>query len=396
MNILLLENIHSVAIKQLGERGHKVTTMPSALSPSELEEKLKDFQILGIRSKTKVTASVFEKNPQLLGIGCFCIGTNQVDLEASLLNGVPVFNAPYSNTRSVAELVISEIVALSRHLCDLSAQAHQGLWKKTAQGRFEVRGKTLGIIGYGHIGSQVGILAEAMGLNIIYYDVLKKLPLGNCSECSSLKELLEQSDFVTLHVPATPETVNLIGAKEIQSMKKGSYLLNLSRGSVVDLSALASSLKEGHIAGAALDVYPSEPKSNDEKFTNVLQGIPNVILTPHVGGSTEEAQKNIGLEVSEALGQYLNFGLTPGAVEFPRLNPTPPKKGERILNIHDNKPGVLGAINEIVSTSGINIHSQFLGTYKDIGYLILDVEQNAQDIMVPIAQLETSIKTRLC
>jgi len=360
MNILLLENIHSVAIKQLEERGHKVTTMPSALSPSELEEKLKDFQILGIRSKTKVTASVFEKNPQLLGIGCFCIGTNQVDLEASLLNGVPVFNAPYSNTRSVAELVISEIVALSRHLCDLSAQAHQGLWKKTAQGRFEVRGKTLGIIGY------------------------------------SLKELLEQSDFVTLHVPATPETVNLIGAKEIQSMKKGSYLLNLSRGSVVDLSALASSLKEGHIAGAALDVYPSEPKSNDEKFTNVLQGIPNVILTPHVGGSTEEAQKNIGLEVSEALGQYLNFGLTPGAVEFPRLNPTPPKKGERILNIHDNKPGVLGAINEIVSTSGINIHSQFLGTYKDIGYLILDVEQNAQDIMVPIAQLETSIKTRLC
>lgn len=396
MNILLLENIHPKAKECLENWGFSVETYPAAMSPEELKRELKNFQVVGIRSKTKITASVLEKNPHLLGIGCFCIGTNQVDLRASQAHGVPVFNAPYSNTRSVAELVIAEVVALSRHLCDLSSMAHRGLWQKTAQGRFEVRGKTLGIIGYGHIGSQVGILAESMGLNVLYYDILKKLPLGNCRESPDRDYLLKNSDFVTLHVPATEETKSLIGAKELETMKPGSYLLNLSRGSVVDLEALAQALKTGHLAGAAVDVYPQEPKSNSEPFENVLQGLSNVILTPHVGGSTEEAQKNIGIEVAEAIGMYLQQGLTPGAVEFPRLNPSPVVNGQRLLNIHQNKPGVLGAITQIVSQCGINILSQFLGTHNDIGYLILDVENGGQDILPPISQLETSIKTRLC
>jgi len=395
--ILLLENIHPSAEEAMKAVGFQVQTLKGALSEAELISALKDHQVVGLRSKTQITKRVLEESPHLMAVGAFCIGTNQVDLEVANHLGIPVFNAPYSNTRSVAELVIAEMVALSRRLGDINMKAHVGEWAKSATGSFEIRGKTLGIVGYGHIGSQLSVLAESLGLRVLYFDIVKKLPLGNAHAVDHLHDLLAQSDFVSLHVPETPLTPGLIGPKEIAAMKKGSYLINASRGSVVDIESLVSSLKSGHLQGAAIDVFPMEPANNQEKFESPLQGLPNVILTPHIGGSTEEAQESIGKEVSHSLVEYLLKGMTLGAVNFPQLE-IPPLREEaiRILNIHENVPGVLGKINSLVSQSGANIRAQYLSTDSEIGYLVMDLEVNdGQHLCDEIQNLSTSIKSRV-
>jgi D-3-phosphoglycerate dehydrogenase len=396
LKILLLEGIHPHAKTRLEEAGFQVEMEKGALAEATLISRLKGFSALGIRSKTQVTANVLSQNPDLWAIGAFCIGTNQIDLETANSKGVPVFNAPYSNTRSVAELVIGELIALSRQLFDASSGTHRGDWLKSAKGSREVRGKTLGIVGYGHIGSQVSVLAEAMGLRVIYYDIIKKLPLGNARPTDSLRDLLAQSDFVTLHVPETPQTQNMLGANEIKAMKQGSFLLNLSRGTVVDLRALAEALNESHLAGAAVDVYPSEPKSNEERFVCDLQGKRNVILTPHIGGSTEEAQEAIGFEVAESLIRVLKNGSTLGAVNFPQVDCPPAGGAQRLVNVHHNVPGVLGEINTIMSKGGANIRAQYLSTDSQIGYLVMDIEKSdGRGLADQVAKLPTSIHTRL-
>ncbi len=396
LNVLLLENIHPSAKVSMEAHGFKVTQLKGALSEGDLIAELKNHQVLGIRSKTQVTREVLNNSPHLDAIGAFCIGTNQIDLEFANKVGIPVFNAPYSNTRSVAELVIAEMIALSRQLGDVNTKAHQGHWIKSATGAYEVRGKTLGIVGYGHIGSQVSILAESLGLRVVFYDVVKKLPLGNASSADSLEELLSIADFVSLHVPETPMTQNLIRANEISRMKKGSYLINASRGTVVDIESLASALRSGHLRGAAIDVFPSEPKNNDERFVSELQNLSNVILTPHIGGSTEEAQESIGKEVSHSLIEFQLKGMTLGAVNFPQLEIPPLRQGVRILNIHQNVPGVLGQINGLVSQAGANIRAQYLSTDPHIGYLVMDLEVNdGHDLGNQIQKLTTSLKTRV-
>lgn len=396
LRILLVENIHSVAKENLLSQGFQVDLISYAPSEEELLKTLPNYDALGIRSKTQITTEVLKKNPHLVAIGCFCIGTNQVDLKTAREMGVAVFNAPHSNTRSVAELVISEMVALSRQLGDRSMKAHVGDWLKSAEGAHEVRGKTVGIVGYGHIGSQVSVLAEAMGLKVVFYDIVKKLPLGNAVAMSSLEELLKVSDFVTLHVPETPETKDMIGAKEIAAMKKGSHLLNLSRGTVVVIEALADALQSKHIAGCAIDVFPEEPASNKEKFKSPLQGLNNVILTPHIGGSTEEAQYAIGIEVSESFRRYLKIGSSSGAVNFPNVD-LPVKSGtSRILNVHKNEPGVLGEINSLISKAGANIEAQYLSTDEKIGYLVMDLQSaQASALAGEIEKLNRSIRTRV-
>jgi D-3-phosphoglycerate dehydrogenase len=396
--VRLLENIHPVAGERFLEAGWgDVKILPKALSGTELHQILSETEVLGIRSKTNLHTSDFEATEKLIAVGCFCIGTDQVDLRAAKSRGIPVFNAPYSNTRSVAELVMAEIVCLARHVGDLNNKAHQGIWQKTAQGSYEVRGKVLGIIGYGHIGSQLSVLAEAFGMRVIYYDIQKKLPLGNATPVASLKDILAKSDFVTLHVPDTEETRLMISKEEIARMKDGAFLLNLSRGKVVDLDALAEGIKSKKLAGAAVDVYPEEPESNGEGFKSVLQGLENVILTPHIGGSTEEAQEAIGREVSDALLKYYFVGTTTGAVNFPQLElPRLKSDGLRVLNIHKNVPGVLGEINSIVSGRGVNISAQYLATDSDIGYLAMDVEtKDPLDLTKEIDALKTSLRTRL-
>jgi D-3-phosphoglycerate dehydrogenase len=333
---------------------------------------------------------------RLLALGCFCIGTNQVDLEAADKRGVPVFNAPFSNTRSVAEMIIAEIVMLARQLGDRSSEVHTGAWKKVAAGCYEVRGKTLGIIGYGHIGSQLGVLAEAFGMRVLFFDVGTKLPMGNNRSVPTLHELLAESDFVSLHVPETPQTKNMIGAVEIAKMRAGSYLLNASRGTVVEIDALAAGLRSGHIAGAAVDVFPVEPESNEQPFISPLRGLANVILTPHIGGSTSEAQESIGREVATSLTKYINAGASTGAVNFPQIELAHHKGTHRILNVHRNVPGVLRDINRIVSDLHANIHTQILSTDANIGYLIMDLDQDvSNDVRRAIAALETNIKTRI-
>lgn len=396
LKILLVENIHSVAKDALMAEGFHVDLITHAPSESELIQLLPKYDVLGIRSKTEVTAEVLSKNTHLLTIGCFCIGTNQVDLQNAREKGVPVFNAPHSNTRSVAELVIAEMIALSRQLGDRNTKAHVGDWVKSAEGAKEVRGKTLGIVGYGHIGSQVSVLAEAMGLKVVFFDIIKKLPLGNAVMKASLEELLKASDFVTLHVPETPETKDMIGAKEMAQMKKGSYLINASRGTVVVIDALVELLKNKHIAGCAIDVFPEEPASNKEKFKSPLQGLANVILTPHIGGSTEEAQYAIGMEVAESFRRYLKIGSSSGAVNFPNVD-LPVKQGtSRLLNVHKNEPGVLGEINGLISKAGANIEGQYLSTDEKIGYLVMDVHSSqAQALAADINKLSRSIRTRL-
>lgn len=396
--VRLFENIHPVAKERFEEAGFEdVQILPKSYSGEKLRAHLKGAALLGIRSKTKVTSEDLSAAGDLIALGCFCIGTDQVDLRAAKLQGVPVFNAPYSNTRSVAELVMAEIVFLARRVVDLNQKVHRGVWHKQAQGSHEVRGKTLGIVGYGHIGSQVSVLAEAFGMRVIYYDIRRKLPLGNASPSSSLDELLRVSDFVTLHVPDTEETRGMMGAPQLRLMKQGAMLLNLSRGGVVDLSALKEALQSGKLAGAAVDVYPEEPEGSGEGFKSPLQGLENVILTPHVGGSTEEAQEAIGLEVADALIRYYRHGSTGGSVNFPQIDlPRLVTEGMRVINVHRNVPGVLGDINSIVSERGVNIAAQYLATDSDIGYLAMDVEtKDPLDLVSDIQRLPTSIKTRL-
>jgi len=395
--ILLTEAIHPVAVERLEEEGFEVERLSRALKEEELLEKIPDVHIIGIRSKTNITAKVLQAADRLIAVGCFCIGTNQVDLGFANGRGVPVFNAPFSNTRSVAELVMAEIVMLSRHLGDHLQQLHRGGWNKTAKGSHEIRGKTLGIVGYGHIGAQVGVLAEAFGLSVIFYDIAARLPMGNNRAVASLDELLEQSDFVTLHVPETPQTKMMIRSAEIKRMKQGAYLLNASRGSVVDLDALAAGLKSDHIAGAAIDVYPVEPRQNgDLEFESPLIGLPNVVLTPHIGGSTEEAQEAIGREVSAVLSRFIHTGATVGAVNFPQVELHASRNTHRMLNVHKNVPGVMRDINRILSERNANIHGQTLATDEGIGYLISDIDSAVSDeVVTAVSALSTSIKTRI-
>ena len=398
IKILLLENIHQSAVSLFKAEGFQVETVSTALKEKELVEKIRDVHVLGIRSKTQLRELPLSEARRLLSVGAFCIGVNQIDLDAANKRGVPVFNAPFSNTRSVAELMLAEIIALARQLGDRSSEMHKGVWKKVAAGSWEVRGKTLGVVGYGHIGSQIGILAEMIGMTVVFYDRVTKLPLGNNKPVASLAELLRTADFVTLHVPETPQTKDMIGADELALMKKGSYLLNASRGTVVVLPALADAIKRGHVAGAAIDVYPEEPEANGEGFRTDLQGLPNVILTPHVGGSTSEAQEAIGREVATSLIRYINQGTTTGAVNFPQVDqPTVPgRETHRILNVHKNVPGVLRDINNIVSSKNANIEAQVLATDANIGYLVMDLGQDvSEDVRQGIASLSTSIKTRI-
>jgi D-3-phosphoglycerate dehydrogenase len=405
IKVLLLENIHAAAAQAFAAEGFQVETTKGALSEDELAARVRDIHVLGIRSKTQVTPRIVEEARRLLTIGAFCIGTNQISTEHANRRGIPVFNAPFSNTRSVAELILAEIVMLSRHLGDRVREVHAGQWRKVAVGSHEVRGRTIGIVGYGHIGRQIGVLAESFGMRVVFYDVAAKLPMGNNRACASLKEVLEQSDFVTLHVPETPQTKNMIGPAELAAMKPGACLLNASRGTVVQIDALAAAIKRGHVGGAAIDVYPSEPETNSDGFESELRGLPNMILTPHIGGSTEEAQEAIGKEVSAALTKFVNTGATTGAVNFPMIelpmSTGAPKEvplggAHRILNIHRNVPGVLRDINKIVSDMAANIRAQVLSTDPDIGYLIMDLDQDvSQAVKKAISELPTSIKTRI-
>ena len=396
IKILLLENVHPVATEAFKAEGFQVETVKGALSEAELAQRVKDVHILGIRSKTQVTQTVLDEGRRLLSVGAFCIGTNQIATAAANLRGVPVFNAPFSNTRSVAELILAEVVMLSRHLGDRSREVHEGKWHKIAVGSHEVRNKTIGIVGYGHIGSQIGVLAESFGMRVVFFDIVAKLPMGNNRSMAKLEDLLEVSDFVTLHVPETPQTQNMIGAAELAKMKPGACLLNASRGTVVEIEPLAAAIRSGHVGGAAVDVYPDEPEANSDGFASPLRGLPNVILTPHIGGSTEEAQEAIGREVSAALIKYINTGATTGAVNFPQIEIPLIKGSHRILNVHKNVPGVLRDINKIVSDWGANIRAQILSTDSDIGYLIMDLDQAvSQDVKKAVGALQTSIKTRI-
>lgn len=398
INILLLEGVSQKAKEAFNAAGYNsVTEVSKALSENELIEAVKDVHILGIRSKTQITENVIKSANKLLTAGCFCIGTNQVDLNAATKAGIPVFNAPFSNTRSVAELTLASIIMLARKVFQRSYEMHNGIWNKSAKGSVEVRQKVLGIIGYGHIGQQVGLLAEALGMQVIYYDVLPKLPLGNAKQVSDINSLFKASDFVTLHVPETSETKSLINAGNIKLMKKGVSLINYSRGSVVNLSDVKRALQEGHLAGVALDVYPSEPKGYTEDFKTELQGVENVILSPHVGGSTIEAQENIGKEVASAQIKFLDSGSTStSAVNFPSIELPVLENAHRVLNVHKNVPGVLSRINKIISDLGANIMAQHLGTNNDVGYLIIDVDTSiSREVKAAIEGLEENIKTRL-
>ncbi len=396
IKILLLENVHPVAEEAFRSEGFQVEAVKGAISEAELAQRVRDVHVLGIRSKTQVTPVVLAEARRMLTVGAFCIGTNQIALGHANRAGIAVFNAPFSNTRSVAELILAEVVMLSRHLGDRSREVHDGHWRKVSVGSHEVRGHTLGIVGYGHIGSQIGVLAEAFGMRVVFFDSAAKLPMGNNRAVPRLEDLLEISDFVTLHVPETPQTKNMIGPEELARMKPGACLLNASRGTVVQIDALADAIRRGHVAGAAVDVYPEEPDSNSDGFASPLRGLPNVILTPHIGGSTEEAQEAIGREVSASLIKYINSGATTGSVNFPQIELPVAKGAHRILNVHKNVPGVLRDINRIASDHNANIRAQVLSTDPDIGYLIMDLEQDvAQDVKRGIGALSTSIKTRI-
>lgn len=402
---LLLENIHSTAHEEFARHGVVVHAVPGALGEAQLIEALQALPadgplLLGIRSKTRVPARVFAEVPRLEAVGAFCIGTDQIDLSAAQASGVAVFNAPFSNTRSVAELVLGEIIMLARQIFARSQACHRGLWHKSAEGSHEVRGKTLGIVGYGHIGSQLSVIAEALGMKVRYYDILSKLPLGNAQACSSLMELLSLSDFVSLHVPDTEHTRGMIGADEIAAMKRGAALINASRGRVVDIEALRDALVAGHLSGAAIDVFPSEPARAGDVFDCPLRGLDGVILTPHIGGSTEEAQASIGREVAVSLSHYLDTGATSGGVTLPPVDAGPVRAGSRIVNIHRNVPGVLSAINRVLGDSQVNITGQSLATLGAIGLLLVDVplghsDPQLQDLLRSIAALPNSLRTRL-
>ncbi|PZR22299.1 MAG: phosphoglycerate dehydrogenase [Citrobacter freundii] len=397
IRILFLENISDQAVKNFQLQGYtKVEKISKALTEDELIREIKDVHILGIRSKTQITPKVLAAATKLQAIGCFCIGVNQVNLDAATKNGVVVFNAPYSNTRSVAELVIGLAIMLIRRIPDKNKAAHEGIWMKEAKGSFELRGKTLGIIGYGNIGSQVSVLAEALGMKVIFYDVETKLPLGNASDGKTLKDVLGKADVVTMHVPETPQTKNIINKTTLKQFKKGAILINYARGEVVDLDALSKSLKEGHLAGAAIDVFPWEPEKNGDRFETPLQNLPNVILTPHIGGSTEEAQQNIGEDVSVKLFNYLEKGITFGSHSVPALALPPQERSHRILHIHKNVPGVLSQINTQLSKHNINIVGQYLKTNEEIGYVVLDVDRQLSNKAVQLLKdIKETIKVRM-
>jgi len=397
IKILLLEGVAPDGIKMLQDEGFSVETLKTALTEAELLEKIKDLHVLGIRSKTQVSAKVIEASNRLLAIACFCIGTDQVDLKAAQANGVPVFNAPFANTRSVAELIIGNIVGLSRKIGDCTAAMHRGAWFKQAIGCFEIRGKTLGLVGYGHIGAQVSVLAEAMGLKVIYYDVIPKLPMGNAMQVGSMEELLSTSDFVSLHVPNLASTKNMIGEAEVGQMKKGAFLLNASRGNVVVIPALAAALKSGHLRGAYVDVFPVEPGKNGENlFKSELMGCPNTLMTPHVGGSTEEAQAKIGQEVASTLIKLINEGSTHGSVNFPEVDLAQSPGTHRILVVHKNVPGVLSEINSCIAAAGANVCQQFLSTKGEAGYVVIDLNVEASaEVKKKISELKTCLKVRV-
>jgi len=391
IRVVLLEGVHPAAAALLADERFAITALDKALEGPALRKAVADAHVLGIRSKTQVTAEVLAAAPRLLAIGCFCIGTNQVDLPEARRRGVAVFNSPFSNTRSVAELTIAEAIALSRRLGDQSSKMHRGEWDKSAAGAHEVRGRTLGIVGYGHIGSQVSVLAEALGMRVLFFDIARKLPLGNARVCRSLTDLLPQSDVVTLHVPATPQTEGpppLIGKPQLRAMRRGAILINNARGGVVDIDALAAALRDGLLAGAALDVFPHEPAGKGERFESPLRGMPNVILTPHIGGSTEEAQESIGLDVASKLIAFINIGTTAGSVNLPEVElpeqaeadasagaaSAGARRQHRILHLHRNVPGVLQGVNTLIGGLGVNVNAQYLRTRDDVGYAVIDVD----------------------
>jgi len=398
IKILLLEGLHKNAVQLFNDNQYEtIEYQKSSLETEELIEKIKDVHLLGIRSKTNITNDILKHASKLIAIGCYSIGTNQVDLDSAKLHGIPVFNAPFSNTRSVAELVIAECIFLIRGIPEKNFAAHTGTWLKDASNSYEVRGKNLGIVGYGHIGSQVSILAESLGMNVYYFDIEKKLNLGNAKSCSSLQELLSISDIVTLHIPETDLTKNMIGASELNLMKQGSYLLNAARGSVIVIDDLAKALEDKRLAGAAIDVFPEEPNSNKDPFKSILQKFPNVILTPHIGGNTSEAQANIALEVSEKLVKYCDVGTTIGATNFVEVALTPNLNKQRYLHIHKNQPGVLNNITKVFTSRKLNIASQYLQTDAHIGYVIIDIDQknNSAEIMKELKAIPETIKTRM-
>lgn len=396
MKALLLENINESAVNYLTKHNIDCELLKISLPENELIEKIKNIEILGVRSKTKITKNVIDNAPDLRVIGSFCIGTNNIDLDYCRTKGIAVINCPFMNTRSVAELVISEIIALSRKLCDKSSEIHNKIWNKSHIGCNEVRGKTLGIVGYGHVGSQLSVLAQNIGMNVLYYDIINVLALGNAVKCHTLEELLQKSDFVSLHVPLTEETTNMIGRKEINMMKKGSYLLNLSRGKVVIINDLRDALLSGHLSGCAVDVYPKEPRRNTDDFITELQGCPNTILTPHIGGATEEAQHSIGLDVSGKLLNYINTGNSYNTVNFPSIQVYNDNTNTLyIKNIHKNVPGVISKINQIIHENEINIIKQYVSTQQDIGYCITIIKYNVNvdKIITYIENLDASIRT---
>ena len=397
IKFLLLEGLHQSAVETLNRAGYtNIEYLKTSLSEEQLIEKIRNVHFIGIRSRTQLTQAVFDAAEKLQAVGCFCIGTNQVDLDAALVRGIAVFNAPFSNTRSVAELVIGQTILLLRGVPEKNAQAHRGVWQKIATGSFEARGKKLGLVGYGNIGSQLSVLAESMGMKVFLYDIITKLPLGNAVQLPTLKELMQTCDVVSLHVPETAQTENMIGSEQIGWMKKGSILINASRGSVVDIDALAAALHSGHLAGAAIDVFPVEPRSNEDEFVSPLRQFDNCILTPHVGGSTMEAQENIGLEVSEKLVKYSDNGSSFTSVNFPEVALPAHPGMHRLLHIHKNVPGVLSQINNIFSENGINIRSQFLQTNEEIGYVVTDIDVEYSKVALEkLNQVKGTIRCRV-
>jgi D-3-phosphoglycerate dehydrogenase / 2-oxoglutarate reductase len=396
INVLLLENVHPIALEAMRAEGFNVETYPAAMTEEELCEKIKNVSVLGIRSKTHVTNKVLENANRLMVIGAFCIGTNQIDLKAATKKGVAVFNAPFSNTRSVVELAIAEMIMLMRNIPDKSVNMHQGVWDKSAKGSYEVRGKKLGIVGYGNIGSQLSVLAESLGMKVFYFDTEEKLALGNAVKCKTLKELLSVSDVVTLHVDGNPKNKNLIGASEFEAMKKGAIFINLSRGHVVDIGALKNSIVSGQVVGCAIDVFPYEPVSNNEEFMSELRGLPNTILTPHIGGSTMEAQENIGAFVPSKMMDYINTGSSSNSVNFPNITLPTLENAHRLIHIHHNVPGILAKINHVLASNDINIMGQYLKTNESIGYVITDINKEYnKEVIKELRGIDHTIKFRV-
>jgi|TARA_B110000908_G_scaffold98828_1_gene116750 D-3-phosphoglycerate dehydrogenase len=397
IKFLLLEGVHQSAIDTLKAAGYSnIVCHPKALSEQQLKEELADAHFVGIRSRTQLTDDIFSTAKKLIAVGCFCIGTNQVDLKAATEKGVVIFNAPFSNTRSVAELVIAEAILLLRGVAEKNALAHRGIWQKSASGSFEIRGKQLGIIGYGSIGMQLGVIAESLGMQVVFYDVVSKLPLGNAMQVPSLNGLLAKSDIISLHVPETGSTRNMIGEQELTQIKPGAILINASRGTVIDIDALAAALESGRLSGAAIDVFPVEPRSNDDEFLSPLRKFDNVFLTPHIGGSTMEAQENIGLEVAEKMARYSDNGTSTSSVNFPEVALPAHTDMHRLLHTHRNTPGVMSAINKVFAENNINIRAQYLQTTQDIGYVVIDIDAEYSELALEkLSAIEGTIRCRV-